>query len=118
MILMVAALVVLGLLLLAHIHGHVIALLRAAGEMLLGIFEALLHAIEQLRQGLSTLSARAWEGLRNHHGRDRTTDDYWAGWAALVPLIAAVLVAMMVAADYLLAVRIGYLLGLPPRPIY
>jgi hypothetical protein len=85
--------------------------------MLLGVFEALLHAIEQLRQGLSALSLRAWEGLRNHRGRARTTDDYWAGWAALVPLIAAVLVAMMVAADYLLAVRIGYLLGLPPRPI-
>src|ERR671928_83241 len=77
MILIVAALVVLGLLLIAHIHGPVIALLRAAGEMVLGVFEALLHAIEQLRQGLSTLSTRAWEGLRNHHGRDRTTDDYW-----------------------------------------
>jgi hypothetical protein len=117
MILIVAALVVLGLLLIAHIHGPVIALLRAAGEMVLGVFEALLHAIEQLRLGLSALSTRAWEGLRNHHGHDRTTGDYWAGWAALVPLIAAVLVGMMVAADYLLAVRIGYLLGLPPRPI-
>jgi hypothetical protein len=116
MILLVAALVVLGLLLIAHVHGHVIALLRAAGEMVLGVFDALLHAIEQLRQGLSALSTRAWEGLRNHHGRGRTTD-YWAGWAALVPLIAAVLVGMMVAADYLLAVRIGYLLGLPPHPI-
>jgi hypothetical protein len=120
MILIAAALAVLGLLLAARHLGPLIALLRAAGEMVLVVFELLLQAIKLERVALSALLTRSWQVLRAPQGPGPATGNYWPGWDALGRLSAAVLLGVMVAADYLLvAAPLGDLLGLalPPCPI-
>lgn len=102
-------------LLVAHLRHHLVDVLRAAGEAALGVFAAILHGIVHMLDGVSLLLSRAWRGLRDHYGPTKDSIDHWAGWSAILPLIALGLLIVNVAAEYTFASRIGYMLGLPPN---
>ncbi len=110
LVLAVLAIVVL----VAHTHDALVSLVRATGQLITALLEALLHVVVHLIGGVTLLLTRAWPGLRDHAGPQREGGHrYHRAWDAVVALTMAALFAVLLASDYIYASRIGVLLGAP-----